>query len=256
VPLRIEAPLGAPCWVDVYSSDTDKAQAFYGELFGWTAESAGEEFGGYINFAKDGQPVAGCMKNDGSTPAPDAWTVHLAVKDAQATIDVAVANGGQLHVPPMEVMDLGTMALVGDAGGAAVGIWQPGSFQGFGVLAEPGSPAWFELFTRDYDRSVEFYRTVFDWDIHVTGDTPEFRYSTLGEGDGQQAGIMDASAFLPEGVPAHWSVYFATEDTDASLAKLVELGGNVVVPAEDTPYGRLASASDPTGAMFKLVQTT
>jgi predicted enzyme related to lactoylglutathione lyase len=27
----------------------------------------------------------------------------------------------------------------------------------------------------------------------------------------------------------------------------------VIVPAMDTPYGRLASAADPAGAVFKLV---
>jgi predicted enzyme related to lactoylglutathione lyase len=64
---------------------------------------------------------------------------------------------------------------------------------------------------------------------------------------------MDASGFLPEGVPAHWSVYFGAEDTDAALAKVTSLGGSVVLPAEDTPYGRLAGVADPTGAQFKLV---
>ncbi len=64
---------------------------------------------------------------------------------------------------------------------------------------------------------------------------------------------MDASAFLPDGVPSHWNVYFAVEDTDATLEKIGKLGGATVLPAEDTPYGRLAQASDPTGALFKLV---
>jgi predicted enzyme related to lactoylglutathione lyase len=64
---------------------------------------------------------------------------------------------------------------------------------------------------------------------------------------------MDASSFLPDGVPAHWSVYFGVEDADASLANIVALGGTVVSAAEDTPYGRLATAADPTGARFKLV---
>ena len=154
----------------------------------------------------------------------------------------------------MDVMQLGTMALVTDAGGAAIGIWQPGLHRGFGVHGEPGAPTWFELFTRDYDASVEFYRQVFKWDAHVAGDTPEFRYTTLGEGESQLAGIMDASAFLPEGVPAHWSIYFGVEDADAALAKITELGGSIVRPAEDTPYGRLAEVADPTGARFKLIQ--
>jgi uncharacterized protein len=33
---------------------------------------------------------------------------------------------------------------------------------------------------------------------------------------------------------------------------ITEHGGSVLRPAEDTPYGRLASAADPTGAVFNL----
>jgi predicted enzyme related to lactoylglutathione lyase len=87
----------------------------------------------------------------------------------------------------------------------------------------------------------------------VAGDVPEFRYTVLLEGDDQLAGIMDASAFLPDGVPAQWSVYFRVANADASLKKIVELGGAIVQPAEETPYGHLATATDPTGAQFKLV---
>jgi predicted enzyme related to lactoylglutathione lyase len=253
VPKRDEAPIGAPCWIDLFTSDPDKSRAFYGELFGWTAAEPNEEFGGYINFSKDGVLVAGAMRNDGVQGVPDMWSVYLATDDAQKTADAALANGGQVHVAPMAVGDLGTMALLADSGGAAIGIWQPGEHKGFGVLAEPGTPGWFELHTRDHDGAVRFYRDVFRWDTHNQGDTDEFRYTTLGEGESQAAGIMDASSFLPEGVPAHWSIYFQVADTDATLARIVELGGAVVVPAEDTPYGRLAQASDPTGALFKLV---
>ncbi|MDQ6724596.1 MAG: VOC family protein [Actinomycetota bacterium] len=253
MPKRDSAPSGAPCWVDVFSSDLDKTQVFYGELFGWTAETAGEEFGGYVNFSKDGTQVAGSSRNDGQAGMPDFWSVYLATPDASATVDAAVTKGGQVFLPPMQVGDLGTMAMLGDTGQAAVGCWQPGTFNGFGMLGEPGTPTWFELHTRDYDAAVEFYRDVFGWDTHVSSDTPEFRYTTLGEGDGQLAGIMDASAFLPEGVPPHWAVYFGTEDTDATLALVAGLGGSVVRPAEDTPYGRIAMASDATGAIFRLV---
>ena len=252
MPLRDAAPLGAPCWVDVFTSDPDKSREFYGRLFGWTAEAPNEEFGGYFNFSKDGILVAGGMKNDGSTGSPDAWSVHLATDNAQATADAATANGGQVLVPPMAVGELGTMVLLTDAGGAAIGAWQPGLHKGFGILGEPGTPSWFELHTRDYDASTKFYRDVFKWDAHVMADEPGFRYTTLGEGDDSLAGIMDATAFLPEGVPAHWSVYFGVKDADAASAEIVELGGSIVLPAEDTPYGRLATVADPTGAVFKL----
>jgi predicted enzyme related to lactoylglutathione lyase len=145
------------------------------------------------------------------------------------------------------------MAMVADVGGAGIGVWQPGLHQGFGVFGEPDTPSWFELHTRDYQASVGFYRNVFGWDTHVASDTPEFRYTTLRDGEDWLAGTMDASGVLPDGVPAVWSVYFGVEDTDATLAKIVDLGGSIVMAAEDTPYGRLATATDPTGAQFKLV---
>ena len=46
------------------------------------------------------------------------------------------------------------------------------------------------------------------------------------------------------------------EPIDALIAKIVELGGTVLEPAADTPYGRLAKAADPTGATFKLTDNS
>ena len=253
MPTRDNAPIGAPCWVDLMTSDTDGSAAFYGALFGWSADEASEEFGGYFNFRKDGALVAGCMSSRTAGGGPDVWSVYLATDDARKTVAAAVASGGSVCVDAMDVADLGTMAVVADNGDANVGVWQPGLHKGFAVLGEAGTPAWFELHTRRYDQVLGFYRDVFGWDTHVASDTPEFRYSTYGQGDGMLAGVMDASGFLPEEVPAHWSVYFGVDDTDAALANVVALGGSILQPAEDTPYGRLATAADPTGAQFRLV---
>jgi len=252
---RDAAPLGAPCWVDLFTTDQDASKRFYGEVFGWTVDDPGPEFGGYVNFLHDGIQVGGCMRNDGTSGQPDMWSVYLAVADAQATVDKASAHGGQTHVPPMPVADLGVMAMVADAGGAAIGLWQPGKHKGFGVYGEPGTPSWFELHTRAYEKSTTFYKSVFGWDLTVTGDTDEFRYSVLEIGGEQLAGVMDSSSFLPSDVPPHWAVYFATDDTDAALDKIEKLGGAVLQPAEDTPYGRLAVAADSTGASFRLLQS-
>ena len=43
MPTRESAPFGAPCWIDLFSSDPDRAEEFYGRLFGWIAEHTGEE---------------------------------------------------------------------------------------------------------------------------------------------------------------------------------------------------------------------
>ena len=46
----------------------------------------------------------------------------------------------------------------------------------------------------------------------------------------------------------------ATLAADAHERRIVELGGTMVNAPEDTPYGRLATATDPVGVQFKLVQ--
>ena len=249
-----EIPAGAPCWIDLLTSDADRARAFYTALFGWEAGEGSPEFGGYFMFLKDGAPVAGGMPTPPGVEAPDQWGIYLNVEDARKTVEVALTRGATRRAEPTDVADLGTSAVIADPGGAQIGLWQTNTFPGIAVSAQqPGAPAWFELFTRDYDTAVAFYKDVLGWDAHTMSDTPQFRYTTLGEGDDARAGIMDASGMVPEGVPGQWSVYIRTDDADATLARVTELGGSVVRPAEDTPYGRLAEAADPTGAQFKLM---
>jgi predicted enzyme related to lactoylglutathione lyase len=61
------------------------------------------------------------------------------------------------------VADLGIQALLDDPSGARIGIWQPGTFAGFGPVGtgRPGTPAWFQLHPTDYPGSVSFYRDAF-----------------------------------------------------------------------------------------------
>lgn len=249
-------PIGAPCWMDLLTSDTAQARAFYAEIFGWTAGEAAEQFGGYFMFMRDGAPVAGCMpKLPGmpGTDGPDTWGVYLSVADAKATVEAALAHGGTLREGPMDVADLGSQAVIGDSNGARIGLWQANSFPGIAAFGELGTPAYFELLTRNYAGAVAFYRDVFGWEGQVVSDTDEFRLTALAANGDTIAGIMDASAFVPAGEQDRWGVYVKVADADATLATVTELGGTVTEPAMDTPYGRLAGATDPTGARFKIV---
>jgi uncharacterized protein len=141
MPTRERAPLGSPCWVDLWTSDVEGSRAFYSELFGWVAEEANADFGGYFMFTRNGVPVAGAMGDMGDMKATNTWKIYLNTDDIAKTIAAAEAEGAQITVPSMEVADLGTQAVLIDPTGAEVGAWQPGTFPGFTVLDEPGSPS-------------------------------------------------------------------------------------------------------------------
>lgn len=245
---------GSPCWIDLMTSDTAKAREFYGGLFGWEFQEGDQDlYGGYITATKGGQSVAGIMqKQEDQEALPDLWSTYLMSRDAAATAATVPAHGGQVYMEPMEVPAQGVMAFVADPSGAAIGIWESKGMDGYGVAAESGAPAWHELHTKDYDAAVKFYQDVFNWETDVLSDSPEFRYTTLGKDESAQAGIIDASGYLPEHVPSHWVVYFAVDDADATVKHALSMGATLLDGPEDSPHGRIATLNDPTGAMFKI----
>jgi predicted enzyme related to lactoylglutathione lyase len=252
VPVRKSAPLGAPIWIDLLTSDLDRAKQFYGTVFGWTFESAGPEYGGYVNAFIDGRPVAGLMGNTPEMQSPDGWTTYLHTADINATVAAATAAGGVSCVEPMEIKDKGWMGMLTDPTGAFVGLWQPTGHSGFEVVKEAGAPVYFQLTTRDYGKALEFYCDVFGWQTEKVSDTDEFRYSTANFDGEAQLGVMDGTRDLPEGVPSNWFFFLGADDVDKTVQLIVENRGSVIRAAEDTPYGRLAAVADPTGAGFNL----
>lgn len=250
--IRESAPLGAPTWIDLTTSDVDGAQRFYGTVFGWTFESSGPEYGGYVNAFQDGRPVAGLMRNDPQWNAPDTWAVYLHTADIKSTVAAAVSAGAVSCVEPMEVPEKGWMALLSDPAGAVIGLWQPTGHSGFELIDAAGAPVWFQLTTNDYTKALDFYRNTLGWQTRVESNTPEFRYTNAIFGDEPLLGVMDGADVLPTGVPSHWTVFIGAEDVDTTLQLITDNGGSIVRGAEDTPYGRLAAAVDPTGAAFNL----
>ncbi len=255
--IRTKAPLGAPCWADLWTPDVEGSRKFYSELFGWEALEPSPEFGGYFMFARDNVPVAGGMGDMGDMAADNMWKIYFDTNDIAATVDAAQKNAAQIRFPAVAVADLGTQAVLMDPGGATLGAWQAGTFPGFTVLEEHGAPSWFELHTRNHAGAVEFYRDVFHWQTTAMSDSDEFRYTTASDASGEDllTGIMDAKSFLSEGARDQWSIYWYVDDADAAAANAKALGGSVVMEPQDTPFGRLATLRDPSGAYFKLRAT-
>jgi predicted enzyme related to lactoylglutathione lyase len=245
---------GTPSWVDLGTPDIERAADFYGALFGWDVPESenAEQTGGYRQAMLRGKPVAGMMPlmQEGQPPA---WSSYVSVEDAAATAAKVTDAGGTVLAEPMDVMDLGRMAIFADPTGAVFGVWQPGTFVGAEIVNEPGAVVWNELNTRDPEAAKSFYGAVFGWGFEAR----EFEtgsYNTLKVGENTVGGMIDITGRAPDEVPAHWLVYFAVEDTDATVAKANDSGGGVALaPFDITGVGRIAILKDPFGAVFAVM---
>lgn len=244
---------GVPSWVDVSAPDVDKARAFYGSLFGWEVPEGPPEAGGYTVATLGGKTVAGIgpQMNPG---APPSWMTYVNVDDAAATVAKVKAAGGTVFAEPMQVMDVGTMAVFADPLGAVIGIWQPATHIGAQVANEPGTYCWSELITTDLDAAKAFYNAVFGWgaeDQGPPGGPPAYTEWQLG---GRSiGGMMPKQPDMPAEMPPLWGVYFAVADADAAAAKAQELGGSLFMGPTDIEPGRFAVLADDQGVVFNVL---
>jgi uncharacterized protein len=247
---------GTPSWVDHGSPNLEASVDFYGALFGWDVPESenSEQTGGYRQAMVDNKPVSGMMPlmQEGQPPA---WTTYISVEDAEATAAAVKEAGGSVMTEPMEVLDLGTMAIFVDPTGAVFGVWQPNTFIGAGLVNEPGALAWNELNTRDLAGAKSFYGAVFGWafeDVEFPGGAGS--YTTIELDGNPVGGILNmAERGVPEEIPPHWQVYFGVEDTDATIDRAKQRGANVMVEPIDVPAGRFSILIDPHGASFAVI---
>lgn len=251
MPTRTSYEPGTPSWADLASADLAASTSFYSSLFGWDAVDQGADAGHYHMFEKGGVPVAGAgpIMMEGQPPA---WTTYISVSDADAAIAKVEAAGGTVFVAPMDVLDVGRMAVFADPTGAAAAVWQPRRHVGAGLVNEPGALAWNELNTRDVAGAKSFYAAVFGWQGE-TGDMGGMQYTMWKLGGEDVGGMMTMPAEVPAEVPAHWLTYFGTADCDASVAAATGSGATLFAGPIDIPAGRFAVLADPAGAMFGVI---
>ena len=252
----IEYPAGTPSWVDLSSPDLDASAAFYGELLGWDCTASPgppEETGGYRMFTLGGKEVAGLgPARDGQPPA---WSTYITVTDAAEAVSRIEAAGGTTLLPPLRVMDAGTMAIFKDgADGAVFCVWEPEQHRGAQFVNAPGALTMNELDTRDFDGAARFYGEVFGWEVGRIEQDGMLRYGSVTLDGRLVAGMLPIGDHFPPEVPAYWVPYFGAEDLDAAGAEVTRLGGAVVVGPTPVPAGRFLVARDPQGAAFCLLE--
>jgi uncharacterized protein len=178
------------------------------------------------------------------------WTTYLATSDADATAAKVKRSGGRVIAEPMDVTDVGRMAVAVDPAGAVFGVWQARAFPGAQIVNEPGAMSWNEQMSHDLEAST-FYAAVFGYEY--SDPSGGLSYATFKVHGKDVGGIGGYHAGLPADTPAAWRVYFGAADTDASVVRVQANGGSVIWEPIDHPYGRLSTVADDQGARFSLL---
>ena len=111
----------------------------------------------------------------------------------------------------------------------------------------PGKIVHFELPSRDASRAAGFWSGLFGWQF--SGGTPEMDYRMVRVSDDQGGAVYPS-----EEAGSGPIVYFETEDVEASIAKVRELGGEADAKMPVPGHGWFARCKDTEGNAFSLWQ--
>jgi predicted enzyme related to lactoylglutathione lyase len=115
-----------------------------------------------------------------------------------------------------------------------------------------GTPCWVDITSNDFERTIAFYTALFGWEAEQDSRPEAGGYTTFSlNGKFVAAGAPARE----EGSPSRWMTFIASDDVDATAAKIHDAGGTVMMdPFDVFDAGRMTVAQDPTGAVFGVWQ--
>ncbi len=255
-PASQEHHVGKPILVELVTPDLAAAKQFYAGLFGWTFRDikAGERE--YAEAMLDGRPVAGLVQKNvaANEHRQPAWLSFFAVADVDAAEKVAMQNGAKVLFEPHSIPDRGREAVLADPQGAVFAVLASSSGDPPDVLAAPGEWIWTSLITTDPDTDAAFYQKLFGYDVFELPASEGAQHLLLASVNYARASVNTLPANRPNAHP-HWLNFVRVEDTVKITAKVVALGGRVLVePRIDRQGGKVAVVADPSGAPFGLLE--
>ena len=247
---------GKAVFVQLVTPDLASAKKFYGGLFGWTFGDIQADGTSYAAASLHGRPVAGLVHKEvpaGGKQQP-SWLTFFSVGDVDAAQKVALQNGARLLYGPRDVPDRGRQAVFADPQGAVFAVLASSSGDPADELVQPGEWIWSSLLTRDPDADADFYQKIFDYEVFELPAAPGMEHLLLASDDIARASVNSLPANKPK-VRPHWLNYVRVEDAEKMTAKVVALGGRVLVDARiDRHGGKVSVVTDPQGAPFGLFE--
>ena len=114
--------MGAPVvWFEVAGRDLEALSSFYGDLFGWTVDTANPMRYGMVGTRADGGIPGGIF-----APGEDVEYVsfYVSVDDLAASLTKAEALGAKVLQPPTPLDGGPTIAMINDPEGHRIGLLQ------------------------------------------------------------------------------------------------------------------------------------
>ena len=109
--------------LELSTTDTAKAKAFYSGLFGW--DFTDTDMGGgmiYSTFKPSSGPGGGLFSAPGM---PTHWLAYVGVDDIHAATEKAKSLGATILRGPMDIPNVGSFSILTDPTGAAIALFQP-----------------------------------------------------------------------------------------------------------------------------------
>lgn len=252
-------------WADVSVRDWMSAKEFYAAMFDWV----------FFDQFFEGQVVYSLACLDGSAEPSEStsvaglgpsmqseandelmsWRSYVNVADIASTLEKVDAAHGQVVMPPMDVMDAGTMSVCTDPNGVDFSLWQPVNHAGPEIRNVPGMICWFELTSSDPKVSSEFYGTVFGWTVEEQRTPTDDLYWVF-SADGNAIAGMHSRLNETSG-NEFWLPYFQVVSLSQSERICKDQGGTVLFgPQVEVGIGTYAVVTDNENNMFGISEFT
>ncbi|MCB1221262.1 MAG: VOC family protein [Planctomycetales bacterium] len=248
-----QAPRGSGehpiCWVEIRSTDLQKAHDFYGTVFGWELSDFGDTF--KVHYAP-GHLGMGFSKG-WRDELPNSL-FYIAVPDIDDVVAKVVARGGELVEPKQPIgPDMPNSAIVRNAQGVHLGLFDGAKSPQPYVPApwtapepvEPNTVCSVEIHGgTDLSEAENFYGGLFGWGTASMG--PQYMMYDPGAGVG--------GVFQGHTPQAPVMIYIYVTDVMAALEKIVASGGKQIGEAAAMPgMGMFGYFSDPNGVVLGLI---
>jgi len=254
---------GGFIWYELLTPDVAGAKAFYDAVVGWTFDETSEFPNGYRMIRRsDGGMGGGVMEINEEMRAHGArplWLGYIHVDDVDATASAIKDEGGEIHLAPFDIPNVGRVAMVTDPAGAPFYIMKPippaadpDARSDLFSVDQPQHVRWNELSSTDQDGAIDFYARHFGWTQEGAMPMGEMGDYKFIQNDG--VGIGAIMAKPPQQPISAWTYYVGVDDIDRAARAIADGGGKIMHGPMEIPGGEYSLvAMDPQGAPFGLV---